>query len=769
MNPISTQCLRVSAPRVLVLAAALAGAALLPAVETVTAADLLGPDGQVYPDFSRAGIPGGIPELPVVAKATDFGAVPNDDKDDSAAIQAAIAVAVAKGGGAVLLPVGDYLIDSPIRITRGGVALRGEDRERTRLIPRFQGQDLRDGARTVTMIEVVGDKVRRNYDVYPAEAISRGDTSMVLREKDAGRVKLGDVVVLAATPPSDVVATLAPNLQKQAGDGSYGSIYSWQYLEVTAVDGATITVAQPIRLDLALDQTPKLMHVPNLLQGSGVEDLTIDQSIADKGIHGLSFARTRGCWASGVTVLNIGNYPVSWDRCWQFEMRDCVLDSSRSAGGARAYFGFGFACDGVIENVRATRLRHLSISMTSNGLVFRKCFLENIDINFHLNWPYEVLFEQCHVDSGVGPDAAADEKKRGSYGHGIYTPRLDGDMHCPAGPRLSFYNNQIFSDFDGLMLGGGATRDSLVVYNVFDVKQSFAAVIRRGSEGSVVRDNVFVLRAPHLRKRWMALEQYGHAQPELLSGAVLFPHGEPTEVSFINNRFYGAPQGSLFTGAQPKVNRSNESIAAVPTRAGATIAGTVALVGDWRVQVVQDLPPSPSGGKRHADPGLSDAARALMGEGVDDTQWPVMAMPSMFNREPLDFNHRDGEVVIRRQFDLDAEQLATAVSLSLGAVDDHDEVWINGQQVGATAGPDAWSAPRTYTVPAGLLRATGNTIAIRVWDAFGGGGLSGTANELWIGVPREMEAVPLPNDIAAPVPPVPSLFLWQREQREMTP
>ena len=39
----------------------------------LTAADVVGPDGVVYPDWRYAGIPGGIPSVPVVAKIEDFG------------------------------------------------------------------------------------------------------------------------------------------------------------------------------------------------------------------------------------------------------------------------------------------------------------------------------------------------------------------------------------------------------------------------------------------------------------------------------------------------------------------------------------------------------------------------------------------------------------------------------------------------------------------------------------------------------------------------
>ena len=96
-----------------------------------------GPTGTRLPDFSRAGYAMGRRPIPEVAgpvfDVTDprFGALPDDGRDDTAAIQAAVDAAGAAGGGVVLLPRGRYEIrkttDAPyLRITRDRVVLRGQ-------------------------------------------------------------------------------------------------------------------------------------------------------------------------------------------------------------------------------------------------------------------------------------------------------------------------------------------------------------------------------------------------------------------------------------------------------------------------------------------------------------------------------------------------------------------------------------------------------------------------------------------------------------------
>lgn len=74
--------------------------------------------------------------------------------------------------------------------------------------------------------------------------------------------------------------------------------------------------------------------------------------------------------------------------------------------------------------------------------------------------------------------------------------------------------------------------------------------------------------------------------------------------------------------------------------------------------------------------------------------------------------------------------------LNLGKIDDSDETWFNGHKVGATGKmpPDyagAYDVPRSYLIPPGYVNWGGkNTIAVRVYDAGGDGGLYGGPAEL---------------------------------------
>ncbi|MCY3018672.1 MAG: right-handed parallel beta-helix repeat-containing protein [Planctomycetota bacterium] len=105
--------------------------------QRLTAADVLGPDGIVYPNWTRCGVQGGIPAVKDSARIEDFGGNANDDKDDSAALDQACAAVGAKGGGAVVLGVGTYYLDRPVTIRQDGVVIRGQGPDKTKLIFRY--------------------------------------------------------------------------------------------------------------------------------------------------------------------------------------------------------------------------------------------------------------------------------------------------------------------------------------------------------------------------------------------------------------------------------------------------------------------------------------------------------------------------------------------------------------------------------------------------------------------------------------------------------
>jgi hypothetical protein len=74
----------------------------------LTAADVVGPDGIVYPNWTRTGVQGDIPDVPEFCRIEDHGARADDDADDADALDLACVAAGEAGGGAVVLGAGIF-------------------------------------------------------------------------------------------------------------------------------------------------------------------------------------------------------------------------------------------------------------------------------------------------------------------------------------------------------------------------------------------------------------------------------------------------------------------------------------------------------------------------------------------------------------------------------------------------------------------------------------------------------------------------------------
>ncbi len=108
----------------------------------------------------------------------------------------------------------------------------------------------------------------------------------------------------------------------------------------------------------------------------------------------------------------------------------------------------------------------------------------------------------------------------------------------------------------------------------------------------------------------------------------------------------------------------------------------------------------------------------------NDADWKSMALPAFFDTYVLPA--LDGVVWFRKEVDIPANVIGKPVVLGLGSIDDNDMTYVNGVKVGQTEGQGA----RYYTVPANVLKAGKNIIAVRVEDLNGRGGFGGRTDQM---------------------------------------
>ncbi|NQT85633.1 hypothetical protein HQ560_02650, partial [bacterium] len=102
--------------------------------ERLTAADVVGPDGVVYPNWTRVGVEGGIPDVKQAASIEDFQGKADYGRDDADALDRACRAVGVKGGGAVVLGQGTYHLDRPVTVRHNGVVIRGQGKDKTKIV-----------------------------------------------------------------------------------------------------------------------------------------------------------------------------------------------------------------------------------------------------------------------------------------------------------------------------------------------------------------------------------------------------------------------------------------------------------------------------------------------------------------------------------------------------------------------------------------------------------------------------------------------------------
>ncbi|MBK8179626.1 MAG: 9-O-acetylesterase [Planctomycetes bacterium] len=123
--------------------------------------------------------------------------------------------------------------------------------------------------------------------------------------------------------------------------------------------------------------------------------------------------------------------------------------------------------------------------------------------------------------------------------------------------------------------------------------------------------------------------------------------------------------------------------------------------------------------------------------GFDDSAWVEIANPGAWGGDLAGF---DGLVWMRRTVEIPASWAGRELLLELGAIDDDERTWFGGELLGATEG---WTVPRSYRVSAERVKAGPATIAVRVLDTGGDGGLRGESSQMKLGPVGGKESISL--------------------------
>ncbi|HUV65623.1 MAG TPA: right-handed parallel beta-helix repeat-containing protein, partial [Sedimentisphaerales bacterium] len=541
--------------------------------DRMTPADVLGPDGIVYPNWTKCGVQGGIPQVRAVNSIGDFGGKPNDNIDDSKALAQACEAAGAKGGGAVLLDEGTYYLDRPVTVRHDNVVIRGKGQDKTHLIFRYAvpqdravfyspapgvrvGPDTRiemharpTGLATMTIMiddTVIGTWTRGqhsgntfNFNQYGRAAIGKvpngphvlkgvaeysngtklsgqipiildsafkdsepvADTRAAITFAGKGtigakfelaedgkrgdmKLKLRSTAGLAAGDCIMIEGPATDRWKKLTRNACLWGTYRMYELVVTGVEGKTISVSQPLRIEFpVIDGSYVQKVVP--IQRCGVESFSLEQT-ENLWISSVIFSHGWNCWAKDVTIKKCGRFPVYGSAAKWCEIRDCVFDDAWfKGGGGTAYTGWDRCWDCLMENVETFKMRHAPcFQWAASGCVIRKSVFHESDGQWHAGWTNENLIEQCVIESLQG---------NGGYGYGLWASPPEDKAHGPNGPRNAVYNCDVSSPKAGLWMGG-MNENWLILHNRFVADSGPGVFAKPTSFDHIIRDNVFVVK-----------------------------------------------------------------------------------------------------------------------------------------------------------------------------------------------------------------------------------------------------------------------------------
>ncbi|MCU0772504.1 MAG: MBG domain-containing protein [Verrucomicrobia bacterium] len=435
----------------------------------LTAADVVGPDGIVYPNWTGVGVEGGIPAIDLSSNPADgtilsiggysYRVCRVAGTDNTAVSTALTAAASYANGGSqraiVYLPAGTYTLTQNFTVNETGIVIAGAGKTSTVI-----NLTATTGSGSLFQFHA---GVNWGSGISGAATFLRGSSNAVFTTDPASSgYAVGKWVRILATSETSSNNTMRLRYDKP----EIGVVWTdaLQHFgraflaKITAVNSGTKTVTfdRTLAHDYYLDESPQ-MRTCAVIEYCGLQDLTITTASSSVTLEPVSFQRTANSWLKGVKFNKAKNWPVSsaTDSRIRCEIRDCDFLGTFADinSGSNAYLGWGqLDMDCLMDNCTAQGLRHMAIFQIAMRCVVRNCTFSGTTVRspqHHGRLPLENLIEGSTFSCG---------------GESFYTDPPHSLIHGPNGPRNVFYNNQVTAGRAVMQLMG-AQENPILVYN----------------------------------------------------------------------------------------------------------------------------------------------------------------------------------------------------------------------------------------------------------------------------------------------------------------
>jgi len=374
----------------------------------------------VLPDFSYAGYHFSEAPIPDVKgrkyfNVVDFGATPNDNQYDDAAIQKAIDAAEKNpDGGVVFFPAGKYIIAADedatkqIRIRKSNIVLKGSGSG-------TGGTEIYQDKKRVNGRQFLFKPEEERYAKVTTITSDAPRESFTVQVADASRLKPGMDVVIKHKSEEFTRLYFAPLPLKPEWTRLFGDNGGMQIVEVHTIEkinGNTVTFKNPIHFELKqVASAPFELITYVSIEECGIEDILFTsnwKTYPEEFVHhkneihdyaweavGMEFVKNswiRNCefhdWNEGVFIR--AGYQVT--------VQDVTFLGKKGHASVHARTGYGV----LIKNCHFNGAQHhgAGTGYSASGTVITQCDL-GMDQNFdsHSGQPYATLFDA--VEGGV--------------------------------------------------------------------------------------------------------------------------------------------------------------------------------------------------------------------------------------------------------------------------------------------------------------------------------------------------------------------------------
>jgi len=351
-------------------------------------------------DFSLAGyhlgkqFPARNSDVRMIFKVIDFGAVPNDGKDDIDAIQNAVDAAEKAGGGIVLFPTGvfDFDVETSqkfVRITASNIVIRGygEGIDGTILHDhrpsRSPDSTQKWKGGTYPSFFYVGRPVS-NLDSVPVADLSDAPFGSKVLKTNGKTIVAQGTYALIQTNPADTSLTkdLVFPLRNIGQSHIRNEVKFAQMVRVIASQNGILELDASINWRLLQKWKPRLVRLPYLIEEVGIENFRLvcdwketfyhhKNDIHDSGWDQIHFSGVENGWVRNI-VHDSPSLAVGLSWCKNSLVSDCQIIGNRGHNGFQINGG---STRNLFFNLKGGSTMHTySINGFCSGNVFHMCF-----------------------------------------------------------------------------------------------------------------------------------------------------------------------------------------------------------------------------------------------------------------------------------------------------------------------------------------------------------------------------------------------------------